>query len=81
MVIEEDSYLYDEIIGLSVVTTGDEHVGVVDSIIKTGANDVYFVKKENGDLVLIPAIKQVIIEIDVKGGRMVIDPLPGLLEL
>lgn len=79
--VEEDGYLYDEIIGLSVVTTGGEIIGIIDSIIKTGANDVYFVKKPDESLVLIPAIKQVIIEIDVKAGRMVIDPMPGLLEL
>jgi 16S rRNA processing protein RimM len=77
----EDSYLYDEIIGLSVVTTGDEVIGEIDSIIKTGANDVYFVKKPDGSMVLIPAIKQVVKEIDIKAGKMLIEPLPGLLEL
>lgn len=81
MVVEEDGYLYDEIIGLSVVTTGGEVIGIVDSIIKTGANDVYFVKKDDGSLVLIPAIKQVVVEIDLLGGKMIIDPMPGLLEL
>lgn len=81
MAVDEDGYLYDEIIGLSVVTTGGEVIGIVDSIIKTGANDVYFVKRADGSLVLIPAIKQVICEIDVKTGKMVIDPMPGLLEL
>lgn len=81
MAAEEDSYLYDEIIGLNVVTTGGEVIGIIDSIIKTGANDVYFVKRPDDSLVLIPAIKQVITDIDIKAGTMVIDPMPGLLEL
>lgn len=81
MTLKEDGYLYDEVIGLSVVTTGGEVIGIVDSIIKTGANDVYFVKRPDDSLVLIPAIKQVVMDVDIKAGKMVIDPMPGLLDL
>jgi 16S rRNA processing protein RimM len=74
------SYLYDEIIGLEVVTTDGRTLGKVSAIMKTGANDVYFVKPDDSeDEILIPAITQVVKSIDLKARVITIDPLPGLI--
>ena len=54
-------------------------LGVVADIIKTGANDVYIVRTPNGQEILIPAIEQVVQEIDFEGNRLSVRLLPGLL--
>lgn len=75
----EREFLYDEIIGLTVVTNGGQTLGVVSAVMKTGANDVYYVEQD-GQEILIPALKTVIKEINLEDGLMTIDPLPGLIE-
>jgi 16S rRNA processing protein RimM len=74
------TYSFDEIIGLAVVTTDGRELGKVSAIMKTGANDVYFVKPNaSEDEILIPAIKQVVKKIDLKARIITIEPLPGLI--
>jgi len=74
------TYLYDEIIGLTVVTVEGKCLGRVTAVMKTGANDVYYVQAvDDGDEILIPAIRQVVKDIDLKAGVMTIKPLPGLI--
>jgi len=77
--IEKDEYLYDQIIGLRVVTTSGEEIGRVDSIFETGSNDVYVVRKENAEY-LIPAIRDVIQTIDLEKGQIIIRVMEGLLD-
>ncbi|MCL6479664.1 MAG: ribosome maturation factor RimM [Peptococcaceae bacterium] len=72
--LPEDSYYIFDIVGLNVYSPEGEFLGVVEDVIQTGANDVYVV--DTGDKkapVLVPALKDVIREVDVKGGRMVVD--------
>lgn len=72
------TYYRDQIIGLQVVTTGGEPLGAISEILVTGSNDVY-VARDGQREVLIPALKDVVREVDVTGGRMVIEPVDGLL--
>lgn len=71
--LPEGSYYIFDIIGLKVFTAEGGYIGVVEDVIQTGANDVYVVG--TGDLapVLVPALKDVVREVDIEGGRMVID--------
>jgi 16S rRNA processing protein RimM len=71
-------YLFD-IIGLPVYTAAGELIGEIIDIETYPANDVWVVRRE-GQEKLIPAIKSVIQEVDLKNGRVVITPIPGLLE-
>lgn len=73
-------YYVHDLIGLEVVTTGGEVVGRVEDVIETGANDVYLVKRPGARDVLVPAIESVVMEVDVGGGRMVVEAVPGLLD-
>ena len=76
----ENEFYLDEITGLSVKTTQGEHLGKVTSVVQTGSNDVYEVMNENSDKpVLIPALLDVIVEIDLQCGNMIVDPPEGLL--
>ncbi len=77
--LEEDEYYEHEIIGLEVWTDTGEYLGVVDHIIYTGANDVYVVHGPRGE-VLLPAIRDVILDIDLDEDRMTVHLLPGLVE-
>ncbi len=80
--LEEDTYFVHEIIGLSVQTVGGELLGTVDQVLFTGANDVYVVATpgENRREILLPAIDEVIKEVDLDKGILVVELLPGLLD-
>jgi len=75
-----DSYYQHDILGLRVFTLDKLELGKIVDILITGGNDVYVVKTGDGSQVLIPAIKDVIKEIDLIRHTMYIDPLPGLLD-
>lgn len=71
-------YYHFEIIGLTVYEMSGEIIGVVHDILKTGANDVYVVKRDGKNDLLIPALKKIILEIDVPNNRMKVDLPLGL---
>ena len=74
---ENGSYYWSDIIGLSVYSIDGKHMGRVESIIRTGSNDVYVVK--NGDKeTLVPGIKSVVLEINLKQKIMRVDLPEGL---
>ena len=75
-----DSYYQHDILGLHVVTLAGRELGTIVDIIVTGSNDVYVIKAPDGQQVLIPAIKDVVKQIDLIRHTMHIDLLPGLLD-
>lgn len=77
---EEGEFFWYELMDLKVYLITGEYIGKICEIIETGSNDVYVVKKKEREY-LIPAIEEVIREVDIKNNMMVIDPLEGLLEL
>jgi len=80
--LEEGAYYEFQIVGLSVRTTDGRELGTVRSILYISSNDVYTVKADapTAKEYLIPAIKDVVKEINLEGGYIVIEPLEGLLE-
>lgn len=75
-----DSYYQHDILGLMVITLDGQKLGSIVDIIVTGSNDVYVIKAPDGSQALIPAIKDVIKQVDLIRRTMYIDPLPGLLD-
>jgi 16S rRNA processing protein RimM len=75
----EGEYFYWQIIGLEVLSEACEHLGVVAEIRETGANDVYIVRDDEGRELLLPAIKSVILEVDLDAGQITVHLLPGLV--
>jgi len=73
---EGQYYLY-QIIGLAVETTAGEPLGHVTEVLFTGANDVYVVHGEQGEI-LVPAIEEVVKQVDLEHGRLVIELLEGM---
>lgn len=74
----EGEYYHYQLIGLSVRTKRGDRIGILTGIIETGGNDVYAVQGQEGE-VLIPAIEDVIVEVDLEAGIMVVDPPEGLI--
>ena len=79
--LPENAYWYHQIEGLKVATASGEIIGEITGILKTGSNDIYVVSRgRDKKEVLIPATKEVVKKVDLKNQRMVIEPLPGLLD-
>ncbi len=78
MPLGEDQYYHYQILGLDVWTRDGRYLGRVSEILETGANDVYVVR--NGREVLIPALADVVQEVDLAGHRMIVTLPPGLVE-
>jgi 16S rRNA processing protein RimM len=75
-----DAYYQHDILGLQVYRVDERFVGVINEIMPTGGNDVYVIKADDGREILIPAIKNVIKQIDLVRRIMYIDPIKGLLD-
>lgn len=78
--LKENEYFISDLIGLSVVTDDGSVLGKINDVIETGANDVYSVRMENGKDVLIPAIHDCILDVDIGAGKMTVHLLPGLID-
>lgn len=76
----DENYIGD-LIGLSVLTDEGESLGILTDVMETGANDVYCVKMESGKELLLPAIRQCILNVDLERQEMTVHLLPGLLDL
>lgn len=75
----DDEYYWHDLIGMKVVTTDGTDLGVLDSIIETGSNDVY-VAVLNGREYLIPALSDTV-SIDVQAKLITVTPFEGLFDL
>jgi 16S rRNA processing protein RimM len=94
--LPEGEFWIHDIVGMEVFTVDGTHVGTVVEVLRTGSNDVYVVQttssgedgpgkdaqnhENHGKEVLIPAIKDVVKSISTEERKIIIDPIPGLLE-
>jgi 16S rRNA processing protein RimM len=75
--LSPDSYYHFQVLDMEVWTSQGEHLGTVADILSTGSNDVYVVRLGQKE-VLVPALTDVIVELDVATGRMTVDLPEGL---
>ncbi len=75
--LQEGEYYHFQLLGMNVLTEEGECLGRVREILETGSNDVYVVSGESGE-VLIPALTEVIREVRLNEGLMVVKLLEGL---
>ena len=64
-------YIFD-IVGLEVYTEEEEYLGKVTDVLETGSNDVYIVEQKDKQPLLIPALKSVVLQIDIPSGKMIV---------
>ena len=77
--LEEGTYYIVDMIGLDVYTDEGELLGKLEDIFNTGSNDIYVVKDELGKQILLPAISDVIKQIDMENRKMIVHLISGLI--
>ena len=70
--LDEGEYYVFDIVGLTVYDEENNELGTVENVLRTGSNDVYAVRSEDGREILIPALRKVVRTIDVPNGRMTV---------
>ncbi|MBM0238483.1 ribosome maturation factor RimM [Micromonospora sp. ATA32] len=70
-----------QLVGLAVVTPTGERLGEVARIDHTPASDLLVLRRPEGRTALIPFVRAIVPEVDLAGGRVVVDPPAGLLDL
>ncbi|HEY7419665.1 MAG TPA: ribosome maturation factor RimM [Ktedonobacteraceae bacterium] len=75
-----DSYYQHDILGLRVITLQGHELGLIVDIIVTGSNDVYVIDAPSGKQILIPAIKQIVKQVDLARKVMYIEPINGMID-
>ena len=78
--LKKDEYFIADLIGIKVYDENEEYLGVLKDVIVTGANDVYDIALEDGRSLLLPAIKQCVLAVDMEQRKMKIHILDGLLD-
>ena len=76
--LRKDEYFIADLLGVDVWEDNDEKLGVLKDVIETGANDVYVITLEDGKELLIPAIKECILDVDVENRKMTVHVRDGL---
>lgn len=78
---DEDAWYEDDLVGLSAYDPAGERLGEVSELITGAAQDLLVVRLEDGAEAMVPFVTAIVPEVDVEGGRVVIDAPPGLLDL
>lgn len=76
--LRKDEYFIADLLGIDVWEDNGEKLGVLKDVIETGANDVYVITLEDGKELLIPAIKECILDVDVENRKMTVHVMDGL---
>ena len=77
--LEEDEYYIADLIGMDVVLEDGSKFGTLKDVMETGANDVYVVEDAKGEEILLPAIRECILDVDVEKNVMTIHLMKGLI--
>lgn len=75
--LQKNEYFIADLIGLTVIDEQEHSLGTLTDVLSTGANDVYIVTRDGQEL-LIPAIRQCILDVNLKAGVMRVHLLEGL---
>jgi 16S rRNA processing protein RimM len=78
---DPDEYYDHQLVGLVVITVGGDSVGQVHQMLHLPGQDLFAVRRADGGETLIPFVAEIVPEVDVAAGRIVVDPPPGLIDL
>lgn len=78
--LKKDEYFIADLIGIKVQDEDGKELGILNDVIETGANDVYQIAMTDGRELLLPAIKQCVLEVNLEDGFMKVHVLDGLLD-
>ena len=77
--LEEGEYFIADLLGMNVLTEENEELGKLEDIFNAGSSDIYVVKTKEGKQILLPAISEVIKEINLKENKIIVHLLEGLI--
>ena len=77
--LEEGQYFIADLLGLPVYVDTGEKLGILDDIFNSGSSDIYVVKNELGKQYLLPYIDEVIKDIDLENGKIIVHIIEGLI--
>ena len=77
--LEEGEYFIADLLGMNVLTEENEQLGKLEDIFNAGSSDIYVVKTEEGKQILLPAISEVVKEINLKENKIIVHLLEGLI--
>jgi 16S rRNA processing protein RimM len=78
--LNRDEYFIADLIDLKVMDEDDEEIGVITDVMQTGANDVYVIRMNDARELLLPAIKECVLKVDIEAGFVKIHIMEGLLD-
>jgi 16S rRNA processing protein RimM len=78
--LDEDEYYIADLLGLTVLLEDGTEYGTLKDVLETGANDVYVVETKDGSEVLLPAIADCILDVDLDEETMTVHLMKGLVE-
>lgn len=76
--LQKDEYFVADMIGMEVFLENGDMVGTLKDVMQTGANDVYVVDSQEFGEILLPAIKECILDVDIEGRKMKVHRMEGL---
>ena len=78
---DEDGLCPEDILGLPVVRPDGGRIGVLEDMRDMAGQEIWFVRDEAGNEILLPAVEEIVVEIDLEQGLIRVDPPDGLVEL
>lgn len=78
---EDDAWYSEDLVGMTVVDTSGEAIGTVAQVHHRPAQDLLEIAKRGGGLAYLPFVDEIVPQVEVDAGRLVVDPPPGLLDL
>ncbi len=78
--LSRDEYFIADLMGLKVIDESEVEIGTLREVMETGANDVYIIDMKDGRELLLPAIKQCVLQVDVEQGFVKVHVMDGLLD-
>lgn len=78
--LNKNEYFIADLMGLRVFDDDGEEIGILREVMETGANDVYVIDMKDGRELLLPAIRQCVLDVNIEEGIIKIHILDGLLD-
>ncbi len=78
---DPDEYWDHQLVGLAAVSVDSEPLGMVEDVLHPPGGDLLVVRRKGAGELLVPFVQAIVPEVDLAGGRLVVDPPPGLLDL
>ena len=78
--LAKNEYFIADLIGLAIYDEDSQQIGTLTDVLQTGANDVYIIEMTDGRELLLPAIKECVLSVDMEERKMVVHILDGLLD-